>query len=199
MNNFQNIKRLLKTSGWSVASGFTLLEMVISMGIFSVLVIAATGIMIQVSNARIKVSNTQATQDNIRFSLELITKEMRTGSSYTLTTHGNACGGAASGSNPTEISFTTAANETRVYYVHPATQTIMRITGSTNCTNAVPFTSEDVFVDRFNFILRGTNAGPSDGQPMVTITLRVRSRSPKLHLESTMDLQTTITQRFRDI
>lgn len=179
--------------------GFTLLEMMISTGIFAVLVVSTIGVTLDVSNSQIKASNSQTTQDNIRFTLELITKEMRTGSLYALSTK---C--AASGS---EISFLTSLHEPRTYYLDPATKTIMRATQSVtgaDCTNPdkfSPLTSEEITIDRLSFILRGADAGlgRSDGQPLVIINLKVRSKSPKLFLESSVDLQTTITQRLRDL
>lgn len=178
--------------------GFTLLEMVISFGIFSVLVVAAIGITLAVSNAQIKSSNVQNILDNIRFSLELITKEMRTGNSYQLT---SKCAPAGS-----EISFATAIGESRTYFLNSTTGTVMRakipITNADcNDTNKVKaLTAEEVSVERLNFTeLQGQTAGPADGQPRTTITMRVRSKSPKIELESSLNLQTTVVQRLRDL
>jgi len=182
--------------------GFTLLEMIVSFGIFTMLVVAAIGITLGVSNAQIKASNTQAIIDNIRFSLELITKEMRTGSQYQLTT---ICVG-----NPTElgseISFLTSLGDVRVYFLNSSTKTLMRAKEAiapTDCllANKVrPFTSDEVLVERLNFSeLTGDATGPADGQPRVTVSMKVKSKSAKYHLESTMELQTTVVQRLRDL
>lgn len=176
-------------------SGFTLLEMIISVGIFSVLVTASIGVTLGVSNAQLKAANVQAILDSIRFGLELITKEMRTGSGYGATSYGAACNGV-SGS---EISFTTALGETRTYYLNSSTKSIMRLARTTDCNQAVPFSSEEVTIDRLAFTLGGQSAGPNDGQPRATITMKARSKSPKYQLESSMDLQTTVIQRFRDL
>ncbi|MBI2640458.1 MAG: prepilin-type N-terminal cleavage/methylation domain-containing protein [Candidatus Sungbacteria bacterium] len=177
--------------------GFTLLEMIISTGLFSVLVVSAIGIMLGVSNAQIKAANIQAIQDNIRFSLELITKEMRTGSNYQLTVKCSPPG--------SEISFTTSLGEPRTYFLDTDNKIIMRsvqnIT-SADCANpekVAPLTSEEVLVDRLSFTLRGEAPGPADGQPRATLALKVRSRSAKYLLESSLDMQTTITQRLRDL
>lgn len=182
----------------SQIAGFTLLEMIISIGIFSVLVVATIGITIGISNAQIKAQNVQTILDNIRFSLELVTKEMRTGSNWALT---SIC--APSGS---EISFTTALGERRTYFRDDTSRSIRRATEtitSGECSGSPkvkPLTSEDVEVERINFSeIRGQAVGPLDGQPRITITLRVKSRSPKYQLESSMDLETTIVQRLRDI
>ncbi len=171
-------------------SGFTIIELVISIGIFSVIVVAAISITISVMNGQLKAADIQAIQDNIRFSLELITKEMRTGSGYNLT---GICGALG-----TEITFTTSAGQTMVYYLDPATNSIMRIKGSSTCSNARQFTADEVVVEKLNFLLRGNGIGPNDGQPVVTIIMQVRSKNAKFQNQSSMNLQTTITQRLRD-
>lgn len=187
--------KLPKKSG---KAGFTLLEMVISIGIFSVLVIAAIGITISVSNTQIKAGNIQGILDNIRFSLELLTKEMRTGNNYQLTT---IC--AASGA---EISFLNSASAKRIYFFDSSLKALMRATQDltvADCSGAtgkiMQFTAEDVEVQRFKVSLQGQAEGANDGQPWTLISLTVRSKSPKYELESFMDLQTMVTQRLRDI
>lgn len=172
--------------------------MVISIGIFSVIVISAIGITLGISNAQIKAANITAIQDNIRFSLELITKEMRTGSNYALTT---ICGSSGS-----EISFDNALGEKIIYFLNGTSKRIMKakvaiITadcdGSTG--KIIPFSAEEVTVERLTFLLTGVAPGPNDGQPRITITLKVKSANPKFELESSMDLETTVVQRFRDL
>lgn len=182
------------------SGGFTLLEMIVSFGIFTMLVVAAIGVTIGISNAQIKAANTQAIIDNIRFSLELISKEMRTGSGYTLST---TCVSAPEIGS--EISFLTSSGDVRLYYLDSTTNTIMRAKetiSTANCSDPAKvraFTSEEVSVGRLNFTLEGATPGPGDGQPRITISMQVTSNSPKYQLQSTMNLQTTVVQRFRDL
>ncbi len=190
-------KRSNKRSDSSLRLGFTLLEMVISTGLFSVIVISAIGITLGVSSAQIKAGNIQVIQDNIRFSLGLITSEVRTGSGYQLTAK---CAPAGS-----EISFTTSFGQPRTYFLDQNAKSIMRatqnITGA-DCANSAkvaPLTSEEVAVDRFLLTLRGEAPGAGDGQPRATITLNVRSKSAKYVFESSMSIQTTVVQRLRDL
>jgi len=202
MNNFQfSIFNFQSKTQFSIfqqrESGFTLLEMVISLGIFSALVISAIGVTIGVSGAQLHAAEVQAIQDNIRFSLELITKEMRTGSGYQLS---SACSGVLG----SEISFTTSLDEQRIYYLDNADH-IMRVSddlnqdGSLNCLDATVFTAEDVEVERFIIRISGASSGPADGQPRVTISLKVKARDPKIQQGPSMDLETTVTQRLRDL
>ncbi|MBI3442776.1 MAG: prepilin-type N-terminal cleavage/methylation domain-containing protein [Candidatus Sungbacteria bacterium] len=174
--------------------GFTLVEIMVAVGIFAFIMLATVGIMITVIHTQERIARTQATQDNARFSLELITKEMRTGVNYQV---GAVC--AADGS---EIHFTGTSGK-RVYYLDPnGSGKIYRATGdiidADQCANATnsqfnEFTGDQVFVERLAFTLRGEkapNARASDGQAMAIITMKVR---PDLNL------QTTIVQRIRDM
>ncbi len=180
------------------SAGFTLLEMVISIGIFSVVMVISIGLMLSVSSAQIKAANTQAVLDNIRFGLELITKEIRTGSNFS--TASPLCAPLGS-----EIRFD-AVSGRRIYFWDNIDFRIMRakedITGidcSGSTGKAVPFSAEDVYIDRFNVITEGIIPGSSDGQSMITMVVRVRSKSPKIPLDSALDLQTTVIPRLRDL
>lgn len=194
-NFLKKLNLLLKSYTLHLQKGFTLLEMIISIGLFSVIVTTAISIMLQVSNAQIKASNLQTILDNIRFSLELITKEMRTGNSYAVN---NTCG--------TGIKFKTSLNEDRAYYLDIPTKTVMRATAAitgADCDGVSdvvqPFTSEDVEIDRLDFQIRGQNLGPDDGQPWIVVNLAGKSKNAKYLLDSSVNLQTTITQRIRDL
>ena len=169
--------------------GFTLLEMIISIGIFSTIVIASIGITIGISNAQIKASSVQAAQDNIRFSVKLMTREMRTGSQYELS---HLCAGTSG----EEIRFVASSGTSRVYYRSGAS--LMRLVDSTNCSTAKPLMSEEVGVESLRFRIGGATPGATDGQPWVMVSLSIRSRGSKPVLDSQMDLQTMVVQRFRD-
>ena len=164
--------------------------MIISIGIFSVLVVTSIGVMLGVSNAQLKAANVQATQDNIRFSMELMTKEMRTGSRYALSAF---CGGNAG----SEVSFLTSAGEQRVYCL--SGDRLMRMVGTTDIGRAKPLMADEIGVERLRFKIGGTTPGASDGQPWVMVAISINSKSGKQAFESRMDLETMVVQRLRDL
>lgn len=170
-------------------SGFTLLEMVVAFGIFSLLTVAAMAILMALFQAETRASHATAAIDNIRFSLELITKEMRTGHQYELSTH---CAGLGK-----EVKFTASDGRGRVYYL--SGERIMRLRDTTDCDLEQPMTSEQVIVERLRFDLDGELQGPDDGQPRITISMGMRLGDILDPLASRMNLQTTIVQRFRDL
>lgn len=188
--------------------GFTLLEMLVSLSIFSVTVMMATGVMIAAQNAREKVGTLLLMQDNIRFTFELFSREIRTGAAYQKTTKGRTACGASRVPLDSEFSFThwnKGFPQPRTYFLYDtdnngAPDTIMRVTqASFNCSDAAPFTDTDnVTIERLRFDLFGQASGADDGQPWVRITLRARSRGVKTKLQSMLDIQTTMTQRLRD-
>lgn len=180
--------------------------MVVSMGIFSFLVVSAIGITIQVMKAQTKAANIQAVLDNVRFGLELMTREMRTGDSFvTSVPFLSGCSGYVPLS---EISFrdlNLSPTEGRIYY-RRNDNTIMRIAypwppalGTPNCGQAQPFSADEVVVESMRFQLRGQTLGPADGQPVITVNLRVSSRNPRFGPTTRMNLQTTVVQRVRDL
>ena len=173
-------------------TGFTLIEMAVATGIFSVLVISAISIMISVTKAQVKIQRVQTAIDNVRFSMELITKEMRVGTGYEYYSDCDPSGPAQSG-----IRFTTSTGGKRIYYLDSINDRIMRSKTSL-CADAVPFTAEDVRVDRFRILLRGIPGGSSDGQPWATFNMAVTVLDPKGVSDFSMDLQTSVVQRIRD-
>jgi prepilin-type N-terminal cleavage/methylation domain-containing protein len=68
------------------SAGFTLIELMVSLMIFSIVVLAAIGSLYTVNNASRKARAMQTVLDNLTFSIESISRTIRTGSSV-------ACGG----------------------------------------------------------------------------------------------------------
>ena len=180
-------------------TGFTIIEIVVATGLFAVLSLAAVSIMIAVVKAQTHIQRIQSTIDNIRFSLELLTKEMRVGTGYRLVSP-NECGDAGTD----ELNFVTSVPRPipqRRYFIQGGR--LMRITKasaivSTDCSLAVPFTADEVRIDRFRVILRGVSSGSSDGQPWATFNLKITALDPKGVSDFSMDLQTSVVRRERD-
>lgn len=172
------------------SAGFTLIEIIVAVSIFGLITLATVQIMLIIMRTQETITRIQAIQDNARFSLELITKEMRTGTDYRTDT---IC--AANGS---EIHFLSTSGA-RVYYLDPNDsgkiyRATSEVTGPSQCAGGADnrfseFTGNQVFVERFAFVLRGQNTATGDGQSMATITT---------HIRPNLDLQTTIVQRVRD-
>ncbi|MDB5259755.1 MAG: seg [Candidatus Taylorbacteria bacterium] len=62
--------------------GFTLIEIIVSLGIFTVVAVVAVGAYLKVLDANKKSQTLKTAINNINFALESMTREMRVGSSY---------------------------------------------------------------------------------------------------------------------
>lgn len=175
---------LCRASG---AGGFTLLEMVVSLGIFSVVIVTAIGAMLSVQGAQVKAANIQTIQDNLRFALESMTKEMRAGTAFRPF--------AGGGQQFDGLTFT-RSDGSDVGYCFSA-GALRKISGSSSdCSVSSAVTSEDIVVEDVTFYVIGQAPGRSDGQPRITIALQARSQD--VRLATSFRVQTTVTSRVRD-
>jgi len=177
------------------APGFTLLEMIVATGIFIVVVVASIGITISVKTAQEKASNIQNVQDNIRFAVEFMTKEIRQGTSYQPT----GCTLVSGLKQCPKITFRSSRG-TDVSYCKSFDNTVVVLEGPGVCeTNGLPLTALNVYIGQLFFYVTGDEVGAADGQPRVTLVLSGVVTGPKTQLQSTFRLQTTVTQRVRDL
>lgn len=187
----------------SKSSGFTLMEMVVALGIFSSIMLMSIGALVSVQSAQIRSSDAQVVQDNIRFALELMTKEIRQGKEYKGYNGGVFQLDCSLGCN--EMRFTKTdpvLGDIKIAYCIDAGRLIrsFNIIDGQNCSavSAAVLTAEEATVEGFLFYILGQDVLPIDGQARVTITMRVRAKSPSQKVETVMDLQTTIVQRLRE-
>ena len=195
----QNINKL--------KSGFTLMELIVSIAVFSIIALTSVDVMISVFNAQAKAIALKDVLDNTRFSLELISREIRTGNNIAYTTIPPPnC--PRNGLRFT--SYNQGSPQERFYYWEDTDgdsvrDAIMRVAmptaGSVDCIAVVPqqFTSEEIIVERMAVRLLGNILGPTDGQPRITFGFVMRSRDLRFGPSTMVRLQTTITQRLRDL
>lgn len=160
--------------------GFTLLELIVAIGVFSAVISASTGIFISTITAQRKAIALQNVQDNIRFAAESMAKEIRTGKTFSV----NAQGGS-------QLNFTNAAGASVIYRLS-GTAAIEK--SSDGGANFLPITADNIEVASLKFYLTGEIEG--DGlQPKITITVKTRSKNVKIAEQSEMNLETTISVR----
>ncbi|MBI2637822.1 MAG: prepilin-type N-terminal cleavage/methylation domain-containing protein [Candidatus Sungbacteria bacterium] len=178
--------------------GFTLIEMLIATTVFTMVVVGSIDILISAKIAQMKAAAIQNVLDNVRFSVETMTKDIRTGSSFSLVQCPPITGPVS------QLNLTNQFGQPIAYaFYTPSVGTpgIYKIDRSINpdCTNtaaSIPFTAPDVVAVLLSFRLTGQ--GANDGQPRVTVSLRARSNDKKTAAITTMNLETTVTQRSRD-
>lgn len=192
----------------STNAGFSLVELLVSLMLFTVVVTIAVGTLLTLIDSNTKARNMQDALTNLQFALDSMTREIRTGTNY-------YCGGNVENNTPAEAatrdceggasafafleggqSLTSGGNG-RISYRLENERIERRIgTGSWE-----PLTSQRVRITELRFVTRDTDDFLTDGdttQP--TVTLFVSGEAGQIPgLDTSFSLQTSLTQRVRDI
>ncbi|HBB44022.1 MAG: hypothetical protein UW27_C0017G0035 [Parcubacteria group bacterium GW2011_GWA1_44_13] len=169
--------------------GFTLIEMTVSLGLFTIIMFIATSAFLSIVNTDRKARSVRIAADNLNIALEDMSRRIKTGSNYycgaggeTLLSVNNCTSGVNS------ILFFTDQNGDRTKYEKFGTS-IRR--------DGTPITSTEIIISGLNFIVSGSAVGSADNkQPMVTIVIDGSLGSGAT--ESGFKIQTTVTQRAYD-
>lgn len=194
--------------------GFTLVEMIVSIGLFTVVLFISTSAFLAVLNADRKSRATRIAIDNLNLSLEDMSRRIKTGMTYN-------CGGGANGVNDCAypggtILAITDQNDQRVIYKRgEGTTPITSGNGVSGCgptfssstqgclirhiTSGTPLlvTGKDIHIANLRFVVNGTAPLPNTVQPYVIALVDGITTAGKI--TSAFKLQTTITQRMYDI
>ena len=185
--------------------GFTLIELMVSVGIFAIIMVMALGALLSISTADRKSETIESVMNNLDFAVESMTRTMRTGYDYHCATiSGGDC--AAGG---TYFKFT-AQDGSSVIYQYDSSATcgqtgtggcIERLTSPDGVTwsAALPITAPEVVISNLTFYLRGSALGSTGDnvQPNVVMTVNGYVQISPTQ-KSPFNLQTSVTQRLYD-
>ena len=156
-------------------AGFTLIEVVVAVGIFSLVTVMIGSIFLVAFFGHRRILALQNLQDNLRFSVEAIAREIRVGAGFTLIGD--------------QLSFTGGTGKSIVYRLN--NKAIER--SEDGGTTFLPMTDPSITVSAFKFNLLGNLEG--DGiQPRITISIHATAQVGTQ--KSAMDIQTTLSQRL---
>lgn len=156
-------------------NGLTLLELLIALGIFGLVIVIIFGAFSAAILVERRIIALRNAGDNIRFAIESINREIRTGNNFS--------GGDGS------FSFTNANGESVIYRVN--NNTIER--SSNGGAAYASMTGPEITVDYIHFYVNG--GPPNDGlEPRVTITIGISSQVG--NQTASYKIQTTVSQRF---
>ena len=179
-----------------LSAGFTLIEMVVSLGLFSVVMLISLTALLAVSQAQKEAIAAQNNFDNLRFSLEAMTREIKLGSSFD-------CNGTTPdldscpfnpGPGTSRLTFKNGEG-TKVAYFIKSNQLIRR-TGAPPC-NVAPYcavTAKAVSITRFSFYVSGAPKNDVE-QPRITVVIEGGTAGFKPEQTFSFNLQTTISPR----
>jgi len=159
--------------------GITLIELIVSIALFSLAVIVVLTILSTGINAQRKVIALQNVQENARALLEFIAKEVRMG--------------IVSSAGTDYINITRSDGDVVRYTF--SNGDIIRNNITDNLSGAMNSTNINI---TGSFYVTGL--GTADNlQPKITIVLSVQSQGSKVEEQARIDLQTTLSQRNLDL
>lgn len=166
---------------FSYKKGFTLVEMIVAMGIISVVLLMGVGLLLTFNTIQKRTISAQNVHDNIRFAIETMSREIRTGDNFTATCPWpNGC---------TEFSFRqTFTNEQVTYKLDGGTVKVSR-----DGSDFLPVTDPQRSVTNLKFYTTGVG---NNDQETVTIVMEVQSgSSAKPNELFDLTVQTTVAKR----
>jgi len=166
---------MIKIKNYNKENGLTMIELIVAIGIFGLVVGMTVGIFVLSIISQRRIIALRNTEDNIRFSIEAMAREMKTGQSFS--------GGGSS------IAFTNARGEAAVYRLN--SNVIEKSSDGGASYSAV--SGAEIVVNYLNFYLMGQAIG--DGlEPRVTVAIGVTSSVG--NQTANLKIQTTISERL---
>ena len=163
-------------------SGFTLVELIVSVAIFSLVIAIASGLFSTILRSQRKSTNVQNIQDNGRYLMNFMAKEIRMSDIE-----------SPDGETPL-LNINHLIHGDITYTFTGATgdpETAWQIT-----RNGQQINSDQVWVEG-RFFING-KIGGDDEQPRVTIVMKVGTSGAKIEERTEINLQTTLSQRKLD-
>lgn len=159
----------------NTSSGFTIIEMLVSIAIFMVVIVLGMTATMSMINANRKSQSSTIILSNLSLAIEAMTKAIRVGTGYTTDSGG------------TYIEFTPASGTGRVRYSFSNRS----ITRTTNGNYTAPITAPEVTIENVKFEVRNT----AGDQPSVLMKVQGIAGT-KVGTESRFYLQSLISQRL---
>lgn len=179
-------------------SGFTLVEMIVAVGLFAIVMTVCTDVLLSLVNANRKAQALQLVMNNLNISLDGMVRSVREGTVYHCGTGGGANMSPADCTNgDTTFAFEPYGNRTSdqpwIY-----TFTNGRIYKSINGLPAIPITAPEVSIDDMRFYVVGSTVGDST-QPRVLIEIKGSAGTAGTSARTTFHIEATAVQRQLDI
>lgn len=169
--------------------GYTLLELIVSIGLFSLVMLVVTSSYLSLLSMDRRARATNELVSNLSFAVESMMRNVRTGTNYSCGSGNGTC---------SQLSFRDSQNQTFTYLLR-SDGTIGQCTGVGGCsqTTATQITDPRITITNLTFYVRGVGTGDAT-QPQVTVS--IRGTMPTDQGRTTdFTIQTGATQRLIDI
>jgi type II secretory pathway pseudopilin PulG len=164
--------------------GFTIIEMIVSIGIFTVVAVAAVTALTSVIEANRRTQSLTETNNNLNFVLQSMVREIRNGFNYGCSVSDPSDVSECSGGSD-EFGFINSAREEAGFRYDAGNERIVDEDGN-------PITPNQVAITHLQFRVVGSNS--NNEQSRVEITIQAEAGTGDT--QQTLNLQTTATQRL---
>ncbi len=162
--------------------GFTLIELMVAVGVFAVAITASSGLFITSLRGQQRTYVVQNLADNARYAMEAMAKEMRMGSGFS----GTTCVGGS-------CSFVSHMMHRDGKYVKFSYDAVEKKIKFDDGISELPITSANIEVTSLDFELRGGSPATTQERIVIVMQARVASNSP--YTSADITLQTTVSPR----
>jgi prepilin-type N-terminal cleavage/methylation domain-containing protein len=195
--------------------GFTLIEMLIAVTLFSVVMLVAVGTLLSLVTANRKAQALQSVMNNLNIALDDMARSIRMGSQYHAGSSGNFLTTSDGDNVNGEVIFAFEpygnknTDNPTVYWYDSVTKAVYRCrpqpTG-TACNASpsssdpmyVPLTSPEVLINNMKFYAAGTTRGDIQ-QPRVVMVIQGTASASDQKAKTTFHVQVTAAQRLLDL
>ena len=207
---------LITKNNKNLIKGFSLVELLVAVSIFSIIAVVAMGALYSVQNANTKTQQAQVILDGMNLSMEQMVRDIRYGSIFhcdnvipTINNISSApffnradCVFPASSGNVLVFKPSNSLISTDRISYYLSNGSIMKLDPKVS-SSGVQITSNDVKIKTLNFFVEGTNSSqavPADyDQPLITIVISGVTIQSKVGVAPVkFSLQTSVSARLLD-
>lgn len=174
-------------------AGFTLLEMIVSIGIFIFVLLSVSGIFQHVLRAQMRAFAAQDIEESIRFAFEIMSKEIRTAERNFSGECADIPDGAIYAVSNGTLYVQNQNDDCVAYYRQADAEGVNRLyisrTDISAATAAWPITPNDIEVESLDFVAF------ANGQPAVQVRMAVSALDTRANVDPVY-LQTAISSRY---
>jgi prepilin-type N-terminal cleavage/methylation domain-containing protein len=175
-----------------INTGFTLVEMMVAVAIFSLVMVVSAGAIFSVVRANQKANTLISVLDNVNFALESMSRQIRFGYDY-------HCGDLGNPAEPRDCVYPLGASSFAFFDPNLTKTVVFRLNGNTierqiGSEEFLPITAPSAIITNLSFFVDGAET-QSLTQPKVTILLSGYAGSNP-DTRSSFEVQTTVSQRL---
>ena len=182
--------------------GFTLVETIVAVGLFSVVMLVATTALLSLMSANKKAQSIQSVMTNLNVAIDGMARSIRMGTQYRCNSSAPADPNCFSGTGGSSLYFESfggnqsIASDDWEYVYNPATHRLYR--SKENGANLLAITSADISIDSFSFYVVGATPGDTE-QPKVVMVAKGTINANDPRRRTSFTVQATAVQRSIDI